>query len=146
VPRTVLKCYLLQSSTSIIIITNNLNQKMTCPIWRTMEHCADLEETLANGGGNRISRRGFNRQSVPNSFVRSKPSGSTARMERRSGSYPVLQLSALYRTKKSPLFANLPREIATKIFAFLDVRSLFLCVLLCSLFGHHSNSNRFISV
>lgn len=81
-----------------------------------------MEESLeVNRRRSRVAR-----QSFPNPFSWPKPPSYGERGAVRGGSYPLVPSFALYGSKKSSLFAQMPCEIAAKVLSFLDLRSLFI--------------------
>ena len=85
------------------------------------DQCADLEESFLTSPGRAA------RTSRSSSCVRSKRASSTSQLERRSGSYPVVRLApGPAKSKRAYALGNVPNEVLSLVFSFLDIRSLFM--------------------
>ena len=100
------------------------------------DQCADLEESFLTSPGRAA------RTSRSSSCVRSKRASSTSQLERRSGSYPVVRLApGPAKSKRAYALGNVPNEVLSLVFSFLDIRSLFMyviIVILCTFWNAHT--------
>ena len=105
--------------------------KMSSQNWNHLESCADMEDALTSQSRRSPRPPATTSSSSTNvtQHARSRSRSNSSSQVKRTNSIQYLQIAPLYKSKKSFGFSNLPRECACRIFAFLDVRTLFMYVL-----------------